>query len=277
MADRLAMAWPGLQVERVAETGSTNSDLLERARTAGDASAVGFPPTLLIAERQRAGRGRRGRAWQSSAGRSLTCSLALPLAASDWSGLSLAVGVAIADALEGPGAARRRIGLKWPNDLWLVDLDGSGRKLGGVLIESLPRTDARIAVIGIGINVQPQAVDDASTGFACWQEIEPDATPACALERLIAPLRHALARFERDGFGAFVDRFAARDLLRGRAVRTSAPELEGVALDVTARGALRLRTAEGVREIESGEVSVRPVARGGRTATAGLEAGGKPC
>lgn len=272
MADRLAMAWPGLQVERVVETGSTNSDLLERVRAAGDHP---FIPTLLIAERQRAGRGRRGRAWHSSAGRSLTASMASPLTASDWSGLSLVVGVALAEALDVPLPARRRIGLKWPNDLWLVDADGSGRKLGGVLIESLPRANARVVVIGIGLNVLPQAVDDASTGFACWQEIEPDASPERAIERVIAPLQHALAVFERDGFGAFADRFALRDVLRGHAVRTSAPELEGVSLGVNARGALRVRTAEGVREIESGEVSVRPMAGvGGANEAASLSNAG---
>ena len=75
-------------------------------------------PCLLVAERQTAGRGRHGRPWRSTPGASLTFSLAWPLTRADLSGLSLAVGVALADALD--ATATPRIGLKWPNDLWLV-------------------------------------------------------------------------------------------------------------------------------------------------------------
>jgi BirA family biotin operon repressor/biotin-[acetyl-CoA-carboxylase] ligase len=93
-----------------------------------------------VAEHQTRGRGRLGRGWGRSAGASLTFSLSLPLAPRDWSGLSLAVGVALADALEPPlDGAVPRIGLKWPNDLWLDRRPGSGRKLGGVLIETAGR------------------------------------------------------------------------------------------------------------------------------------------
>jgi BirA family biotin operon repressor/biotin-[acetyl-CoA-carboxylase] ligase len=109
---------PGLTVEVVARIGSTNTELLARAR---QAPTDGLKPALLVAEQQTAGRGRQGKAWQSTAGRlgaSLTFSLALPLAPADWSGLSLAVGLALADALDPatPGQPPR-LGLKWPNDL----------------------------------------------------------------------------------------------------------------------------------------------------------------
>jgi BirA family biotin operon repressor/biotin-[acetyl-CoA-carboxylase] ligase len=139
---QLAPLLPGLSVEVLAQADSTNTRLLERARTEAE-------PCLLVAEAQTAGRGRQGRAWTSAPGASLTFSLALPLAPADWSGLSLAVGVALADALESPAgrpAETLRIGLKWPNDLWLLDppQDGAGvagrsigRKLGGVLIETV--------------------------------------------------------------------------------------------------------------------------------------------
>jgi BirA family transcriptional regulator, biotin operon repressor / biotin---[acetyl-CoA-carboxylase] ligase len=151
---------PGLSIEIVRSTMSTNTALLERARTAPDAPidstdtlvrrsvesaafgrrSIDLQPCLLVAEHQSAGRGRQGRAWQSAPGASLTFSLALPLALSDWSGLSLAVGVALAEALDpvDPGPGGSHIGLKWPNDLWLVDAAGggagAGRKLGGILI-----------------------------------------------------------------------------------------------------------------------------------------------
>ena len=98
---------PGFTVEVLPEIDSTNSELMRRAR------AGQLDPVLLVAQSQTAGRGRLGRGWVSSPGDSLTFSLGLPLAPADWSGLSLAVGVAVAEAL-GPG-----IGLKWPNDLWL--------------------------------------------------------------------------------------------------------------------------------------------------------------
>jgi hypothetical protein len=111
---------PGLSVEVVARISSTNTALLERARIvtppAEDSSGVqvrrsvesgafgrrsaDLQPCLLVAEHQTAGRGRQGRVWQAAPGSSLTFSLALPLAPRDWSGLSLAVGVALADALE---------------------------------------------------------------------------------------------------------------------------------------------------------------------------------
>ena len=116
-------------------------------------------PCLLVAEEQTRGRGRLGRGWIASAGASLTFSLALPLAPEEWSGLSLAVGLALAEALDPmvqPGAPPR-IGLKWPNDLWLVDGPGRGRKLGGILIETVSVGHRRMCVLGVGLNVLPQA------------------------------------------------------------------------------------------------------------------------
>ena len=92
-------------IEHVVETGSTNSDLLARVHAAAGAGAATFAPCLLVAERQSAGRGRHGRAWHATPGASLTFSLAWPLVRADLSGLSHAVGVALADALEAVTAA----------------------------------------------------------------------------------------------------------------------------------------------------------------------------
>ena len=105
--------------ERVAETGSTNADLLARVRAAAASGATASRPCLLVAERQTAGRGRHGRAWHATPDASLTFSLAWPLAPRRLSGLSLAVGVALAEALDPRAGDALRIGLKWPNDLWL--------------------------------------------------------------------------------------------------------------------------------------------------------------
>ena len=128
---RMSPWWPELSVEVVSRIGSTNTELVERARqvaqrTAGRGLRAGdLQPTLLIAEQQTHGKGRLGRAWQSSAETSLTFSLAVPLQRADWSGLSLAVGLALARALD---PQNRHVRLKWPNDLWRAD--GGGKQIG---------------------------------------------------------------------------------------------------------------------------------------------------
>ena len=262
----------GLATRHVAETGSTNSDLLAEVRAEASAGTL-FAPRLLVAGRQTAGRGRHGRQWRSTAGASLTFSLAWPFAASaDLSGLSLAVGVALADALDparGGEALALGIGLKWPNDLWLVggprvDAGGAiGRKLGGVLIETAPcGAEVRVAVIGVGLNVLAQAVDDAASGVAWLAELDAAATPESALQALLPGLVAALGRFERDGFAAFAEPFDARDLLRGRLVgsaRSGDPDaaLEGLAAGVSASGELLVETSAGTRAVRSGEVRLR--------------------
>ena len=256
---------PGLSVEVVADIASTNSALLARARGADTA------PCLLVAEQQSDGRGRQGRAWQSQRGASLTFSLALPFAPADWSGLSLAVGVALAEALDA-GGGPPRIGLKWPNDLWLVDdrSDGSpGRKLGGILIETVAAGTVRTAVIGVGLNVLPFTTAELASGIAFVQEFDPDASAPQTLARVAPALLRALQDFERDGFAAFAARFAARDVLFGRALQTTQPGAEAGVVDgigdgVSAGGALRLRGSDGlVRELVGGEVSVRIAAAAG--------------
>jgi BirA family biotin operon repressor/biotin-[acetyl-CoA-carboxylase] ligase len=280
---------PGISVEVVARCASTNTVLVERARESSGwrdqpvsgpipfelptTPPAGAPPAahgrragdtqpcLLVAEHQTRGRGRLGRAWRASPGSSLTFSLSLPLAPADWAGLSLAVGCAIADALEPPREGEpARIGLKWPNDLWLVEAPGRGRKLAGILIETVTVGRMRMAVVGVGVNIEPQVLDDAATGYACLQEVQPYATAPQALHRIAPALASALLRYEREGFAAFAEAFARRDLLRGRRVATSASGVaEGVALGVGTNGALHVRTDDGqVHEIVGGEVSVRP-------------------
>ncbi|MBB3195981.1 biotin--[acetyl-CoA-carboxylase] ligase [Roseateles terrae] len=284
---------PGLSIEVLARVESTNAMLVDRvrrenaapasqpgdARTAdargdgrqegravagsetrafsrpGDSRPYGrrqhdLHPCLLVAEHQTHGRGRQGRAWHSTAGASLTFSILLPLEVSDWSGLSLVVGTAIAEALDPDG---QRLQLKWPNDLWLDQ-----RKLGGILIETVPAGSSRMAVIGVGLNVSDRArVADSqlSTGFACLQELLPEVTPPQALARLAPALLKALAGFPVDGFGAWRERFARRDLLLGQSV--TAGVLEGTAMGVSERGELLVQTPAGMQPVTGGEVSVR--------------------
>jgi BirA family biotin operon repressor/biotin-[acetyl-CoA-carboxylase] ligase len=218
-------------------------------------------PCLLVAEQQTSGRGRFGRVWRSSAGASLTFSLALPLAPPDWCGLSLAVGVALADALDGPaGEAAPRIGLKWPNDLWLIDAPAHGRKLGGVLIETVAVGDRRMCVVGVGLNVLPQPIVDMNSGFAGLRELQPNIDAPQALHRVALPLTAALRRFEQQGLAPFLQGYRRRDLLFGQPVTTTfAGVPEGVAEGIDERGALRVR-AGALHALVSGEVSVRPAA-----------------
>ena len=293
---RLEPLLPGISVEVQARMESTNTRLLERARAMsgqrdapvtrpGDLDALArdqrtpygrrqgdISPCLLVAELQTRGRGRLGRGWVSSAGASLTFSLSLPLAPTQWAGLSLAVGLALADALDPlplalQGDDTPRIGLKWPNDLWLLDPQGRGpgarrgRKLGGILIETVSVGERRMCVVDVGLNVLPQPdatlTDGLAHGYACLQELDPLITAPAVLARVAEPLVLALRRFEREGFAPLVAAYTRRDLLLGQAVSTTLPEqVDGVAEGVDEQGALRVRS-DGVHRVVSGEVSVR--------------------
>lgn len=239
--EAVAPGLPGFTVEVLPEIDSTSSELMRRIR-------AGRPePTLLVAERQTAGRGRMGRPWQAEVGSSLAMSLALPLAPKDWSGLSLAVGVAVASALH------PALQLKWPNDVWF-----EGRKLAGILIETVAAGGVRHAIIGIGINIAPRPSEGLSTPPAALAELQPDWDAGQALRAMVLPLVQAVQRFELEGFAPFRTAFEARDLLKGRPLRLS-DGTEGVGDGVDTDGALRVVTAAGLQRISSSEVSVRPV------------------
>ncbi|HEY8050411.1 MAG TPA: biotin--[acetyl-CoA-carboxylase] ligase [Ramlibacter sp.] len=241
----LAPLVPGITVEVLPSVDSTNTELMRRAR------AGRSEPVLLVAQEQTAGRGRLGRGWASAPGDSLTFSLGLPLAPEDWSGLSLAVGVAVAEAL-GP-----RVRVKWPNDLWLDD-----RKLAGILIETAawaagePQA-SRYAVIGIGINIREPTPGAYSTPPAWLGELLPGIDVPEALARIAQPLAGSVKAFEAFGFAPFHVRFDARDLLRDRTVHLSDGR-SGTAHGTTETGGLLVHTAAGMATVTSSEVSVRP-------------------
>jgi len=244
---RLAAA--GVAVEVVAETGSTNADLLARAATL-DANL------LLVAARQTAGRGRAGRSWLSSGAGSLTFSLAWKFAAPlhALAGLPLAVGVALAEAL---GALGVTVQLKWPNDL-LKD----GAKLAGVLIETQNAGSGAIwAVIGVGLNLDlPDALEQRigrPVASAAWlARMEREALLAALLAQLAASLR----QFEQGGFGAFSARWNRLHAWQGHAVAVVDRGVtlhQGVAAGVDDRGALLLDGAAGRIAVSAGDVSLR--------------------
>lgn len=253
---------PGFSVEVLPSIDSTNTELMRRAR------AGLCDPTLLVAEHQTAGRGRLGRAWQSDMGASLMMSLGLPLAPADWSGLSLAVGVSVAESLQPvlPAAGQLpRVGLKWPNDLWIT----GDRKLGGILVETASfvapqgalaerASAARYVVVGIGINVLPRSGEGMSMPPASLQDVEPGLDAPAALLRIVPPLVAMLQSFEGYGFSPMQARFAQRDILQGRAVTLSDGQA-GTAHGVGEDGALLVQTASGMQAVTSSEISVRPV------------------
>ncbi|MCB1975308.1 MAG: biotin--[acetyl-CoA-carboxylase] ligase [Burkholderiaceae bacterium] len=265
--EAVAPLLPGFTAELLPSVDSTNTELMRRAR------AGRCDPVLLVAEQQTAGRGRQGRAWHSQAGDSLTFSLGLPLAPADWSGLSLAVGVSVAESLQPtlppPGSALPRIGLKWPNDLWLGGVRGD-RKLGGILVETAsfvapqsapgaPAAPGRYVVVGVGLNVRAHDGAGMSLPPGGLQEVDAQLDAPTALLRIVAPLVGMLQSFAAYGFAPMQPRFALRDVLQGRSVQLSDGR-SGTAHGVGEDGALLVHTAGGMLPVTSSEISVRPVA-----------------
>jgi BirA family biotin operon repressor/biotin-[acetyl-CoA-carboxylase] ligase len=243
-----------VKVVAVAECASTNTLLRQWAEEGAPSG------TALVADRQTAGRGSRGRGWVASPEASLTFSILwqFPGAMARLSGLSLAAGVAVVRALAHCGV--EGVMLKWPNDI-LHD-DG---KLGGILVELAAVDDAVHAIIGIGLNLRlPRDIGQLSAG----------APPPAALERIVTvlPERNVLLaalldwlarmfdRFDADGFGGLREAWQACNAWREKPVRVlrdGRVEKEGVCAGADTDGALLLRTANGLERCLSGDVSLR--------------------
>ena len=229
------------------------------ARLMAEGAAGGASGTVCLAERQTAGRGRRGRPWISPFGANLYLSILwrYPLAPATLGGVSLAAGVAVAKILRQCGVGK--LGLKWPNDLmW------HRRKLGGLLLEvSGEAQGPSFLVAGLGLNLrmgegQGSAIDQPWTDL--YQALDgalPGRNRLAAL--LIDALAKALASYGETGLAPFLPDWDGFDFLRGESVwlqlgdRTVAGEHAGVGPD----GSLRLRTMDGVRHFHAGEVSLR--------------------
>jgi BirA family biotin operon repressor/biotin-[acetyl-CoA-carboxylase] ligase len=246
----------GLRVRFEDTVDSTNTWVLDEHRDIA-------PGTVLFAERQEAGRGRRGRRWHSPQSLNVYSTLA-------WSwthplerlgGLSSAIGVALVEILTGLGV--RGLGVKWPNDV-----QAHGRKLAGILIESsIYKTEAVRLAIGVGLNVHMTDAASEHSAQAISQPwtavnalVDQPVSRSCAAAAVARMLHDTLQRFERYGWDEFAPAWRAHDNLYGRIVRTSgATELEGVARGVDAIGALLLDVDGVVHQVHAGEVSVRPV------------------
>ncbi len=255
------------QLESISVAFETNS-------TQADALAAPTPQhgcAVFLAERQTAGQGRRGRAWASPLAANLYLSISRRFSGglAALSGLSLVVGVAVAESLNaqvsraqadaGDNSNASRIGVKWPNDL-LAD----GKKLGGILVQL--RSDVvsgTQAVIGIGINVRMPESHAAQIDQA-WCDLSGLGGEVMSRNALVAALLDAvlpaLGQFEREGLSPFLSRWRRLDALAGKPVRVlEGPEVhEGVSLGISESGALRVRLGEQERNFHSGEVSLRP-------------------
>lgn len=231
---------------------STNEVALSRVR-AGDVGRY-----VCLAEYQTAGRGRRGRRWASPYAANIYLSMVreFPGGVAAIDGLSLAVGVAVCEALESLGVDN--VGLKWPNDLVV-----GPAKLGGILIEiSGDLAGSCLAVIGIGINVSMagRATDLADN---IWTDLSSIGKPGIRRNAIVAALLNglcpALAEFQRNGLAVFVERWRRFDVVMGRNISLLIGDaaIVGIAEGIDVSGGLLVRTPDGVRAYRGGEVSVR--------------------
>jgi BirA family biotin operon repressor/biotin-[acetyl-CoA-carboxylase] ligase len=243
------------RLDVVFSTDSTNARLLDRAR------GEPIDGHLLAAEHQSAGRGRRGRRWQSPVASNLYVSLGVEFPRIDaLQCLSLFTGVAVVEALHVLGAGE--VGIKWPNDVL-----HRGRKLAGILIESTPNPRGGIsAVIGVGVNVRmpryaAEAIDQPYAELAALRTAPVDRSTACAaLANALQAMLQAVRRGER---APLLARYADHDVLRDRPVRvqvgdaTAGRAVDGIARGIAATGELLVETGGAVQAFAAGEVSVR--------------------
>lgn len=228
-------------VEVTAETDSTNLDALRRPWPDGAAWC------LLLAERQRAGRGRAGRRWTAGFGGGLALTLALPAPAdAPPPGLAAALAVAVLESLHAEGVTG--LALHWPNDIWA----GAG-KLAGLLVECGGRAPRRL-VVGLGVNVTHAPRLDRPT--AALAELGWRGSRNTLASRLADALREAVARHAEAGFAPFRAAYLRHDALLGRPLRlnTARGSIAGRGAGLDAEGRLRLDTPTGRLALADGEV-----------------------
>lgn len=225
--------------------GSTNDEVRQRA-VAGAADGL-----IVLADRQTAGRGRRGAAWFSPAGEGLAFSILVrpPDPKPLWPRLALAAGLAVAEALERHGV---EAGIKWPNDVWV-----GNRKIAGILVEAGPD----FAVVGIGLNINSTGFPDEVAAIATSLRLETsqDHDRGAVLASLVG--RFAVRRGQIGGeFGALLRGLRERCVLTGHQVSLLTPRgpLHGVAEGISDAGELLLRTPDGILEalIQADEVRI---------------------
>lgn len=250
----LTTSWLGRELRVVAETGSTNADALAAAR---DGAPHG---TVILADRQSAGRGRQGRAWHSPVGENLYLSviLRLELPPARVPPITLAAGVAVHDTVNAFGA---RASLKWPNDVLVhvAGAEGTMRKIAGILTEMSTRGGGTQGiVVGIGLNVLgtrfPTELETIAASLASAGDGRPLARAHVAAH-LFAALEAWIELFVADPV-AIARAARTRTHLVGQPVRSVGPHgtIAGVVRGVDDDGALIVDTEAGPARIVAGEI-----------------------
>lgn len=221
-------------------------------------------PWAILAEYQSDGRGRRGRRWYSPFGVNLYLSVAWAFDRThiELSTLPLAMGVCCIRALAPLGLAG--LVIKWPNDLWINEA-----KLGGILVESCNVGEVLRVVVGVGINVNMD-LGHSPPGAVLWTTLRNELTAQdkevpdrnVLASALLTNIANGLRVFSAQGFGPFLNEWAARDMTRDRLVSVGVPEkITGIACGINEKGALRVKTSEGLILVESGDISIRVVSK----------------
>jgi len=249
-----AAAPPGWRIRLVDSTDSTNADLRAAAST-GDLAAG----QVLVAEYQRAGRGRLDRRWESARGAGLTFSLVAdpaPVPEGRWGWLPLLTGLAIVDAVRDVAAIGLRV--KWPNDVLSTD----GRKVAGVLSERVDTDGGPLAIVGIGINVDAQldqlpVPTAGSLAVAGAGGVDRSALLAAVVSRFQTRLDAWRACAGDAESAGLADAYAAASVTLGANVAVELPGgavASGQALRIAASGELVLRTVDGELTVAAGDV-----------------------
>jgi BirA family transcriptional regulator, biotin operon repressor / biotin---[acetyl-CoA-carboxylase] ligase len=243
----------GWRIEYFNEVGSTQ-------RVAAEMASDGAPHgTVVIAERQTAGRGRLGRSWHSPAGMNLylTAIVRPKMAVAQVPLLSLTTGVAVAETLE--PELQGSVGLKWPNDIWL-----KGRKAGGIIAEAVtdPGSGLVCVLLGIGLNLNLM-VDDIPPDLR-----EKATSLLIATGRVCDRVKLAARLFDRlntsymetmvGGFAELRPRYERYFVLKGRRVTVvdGDSRVSGVVGGIDGDGALLLIKDSGPVRILTGDVSI---------------------
>lgn len=243
------------------QTVSTNALLLQMPAEARHAHAV-------LADHQTAGRGRRGRSWQSPPGSNIYLSLGwnFDRVPADLSCLPLATGVAVVRGLEQAGVTG--LGLKWPNDI-----QSGGKKLGGILVESKPLGQGAFSmVLGVGINVSmspeslsAQSIDQPWTTVSKLLSNQPDIGLRDRVAgTLLDQLLECMSSYAGSGFQAYDEDWQRLDVLRNQpvTVKVAGKKLHGHCLGIDRHGLLQVaeycgHAKQQLHSFNSAEVSVR--------------------
>jgi BirA family transcriptional regulator, biotin operon repressor / biotin---[acetyl-CoA-carboxylase] ligase len=248
---RALAASPGIPLENliVAERIDSTNTLARRFFDEAWTGSGPGPEALIVALEQTAGRGRQGRRWVSRKGLGVYATLLLAVREAELQMLPLLVGIGLARALQGLGCPAR---LKWPNDIQV-----GGRKLGGILIESMSREAAgAAAIVGFGINHGHHAAElPTPTSTSLRQVLAPlpgfERVAVELVAAVLAEIDHADdAAYARSAYGEMTVHRTG-DTLR---CRIAHEDLEGVFLGFDERGFLRLSVGGHERRVASGEI-----------------------